>query len=72
MKIHLIIHQTVQGIITKLRISHIELRSDESIDIQQYNHGREVDKFVLELTDGIVKIKNTFVHVSLKKLNLLY
>lgn len=53
--------------INKLLISHIELRSDESIDIQQYNHGREVNKFVLKLTDEINKIKNAFVNVRLAK-----
>jgi ERCC4-related helicase len=56
--------QAVQNVINKLLISHIELRSDESIDIQQYNHGKEINKFVLPLNDEIVRIKNAFVEVK--------
>jgi ERCC4-related helicase len=52
-------------VINKLLVSHIELRSDESIDIQQYNHGREINKFVVKLSDEILKIKNAFVDVRL-------
>ena len=55
--------KAVQNVIDKLLISNIELRSDESIDIQQYNHGREVNKFVLPLTNEVLKIKNAFVNV---------
>jgi ERCC4-related helicase len=56
--------KAVQNVIDKLLVSHIELRSDESIDIQQYNHGRDVKKFVLGLSDELVKIKNAFTNVS--------
>jgi superfamily II RNA helicase len=55
--------KAVQNVIDKLLISNIELRSDESIDIQQYNHGREVNKFVLPLTNEVLKIKNAFANV---------
>lgn len=56
-------NQTVQSIIEKLKVSHIELRSDESIDIQQYNHTRKVDLHVLKLEDDMLKIKNAFLNV---------
>ena len=52
--------KTVQGIINSLLISHIELRSDDSIDIQKYNHGRIVDKFILKLEGELLNILNEF------------
>lgn len=63
--------QTVQSIIEKLKVSHIELRSDESIDIQQYNHTRKVDLHVLKLEDDMLKIKNAFLNVRCV-LNVLF
>ena len=61
----------MQNVIDKLLISNIELRSDESADIQQYNHSREVNKFVLKITDEILNIKNTFLEVYTSNLNVL-
>ncbi len=39
------------------------MRSDDSIDIQQYNHGRKVDKFILKLDGEILNILNAFLNV---------
>lgn len=55
--------KAVQNVISKLLISHIELRSDDSIDIQQYSNNRIVDKFVLPLNDEILKIRNAYYNV---------
>ncbi|RNA42368.1 Fanconi anemia group M [Brachionus plicatilis] len=52
--------KAVQNVINKLLISHIELRSDDSIDIQQYSNNRTVDKYVLSLSDEILKIRNAY------------
>ena len=61
--------KTVQGIIEKLQISHIELRSEDSADIVQYNHSRQVDVHVLKLDGDILLIKTAFTNVRyLKKL----
>ncbi|CAF0760948.1 unnamed protein product [Brachionus calyciflorus] len=64
-------NKAVQNVITKLLISHIELRSDESIDIQQYSNNREVNKFVLPLTDEILKIRNSYYNVMRSPLKRL-
>ncbi len=55
--------KTVQGIIDKLLISHIELRSDESADIQEYNHSRRVDVHVVRLEGELLGVREAFVEV---------
>lgn len=57
--------KAVQNVIDRLLISHIELRSDDSIDIQQYSNNRVVDKFVLPLNDDILKIRNAYYNVEI-------
>ena len=46
-------------------ISHIELRSEESIDVRQYVHQRKVDKVVVSLDGEIKEIRNAFLKVIL-------
>lgn len=55
--------KAIQEVINNLLISHIELRSDESIDIQKYNHDRQVDKFIMKLGGPLLEIKNSFIEV---------
>jgi len=49
--------------VTNLQIAHIELRSEESFDIQPYTHERKVDKIVVPLEGTILNIKNRFEKV---------
>jgi ATP-dependent DNA helicase MPH1 len=60
----LLLYLITANVIDKLLIAHIELRSDESIDVQQYNHSRQINKFVLKLSDDIIKMKDTFSNVN--------
>ena len=53
----------MQHIVTNLQIGHIELRSDDSFDIQQYIHERKVEKIVVPLEGDILDIKNRFQKV---------
>ena len=57
--------QAVQQVVTNLLISHIEIRSEEALDIQQYLHERKMEKIVVSLEGEILEIKNVFKRVSI-------
>ena len=46
-------------------ISHIELRSEESIDVRPYVHQRKVEKVVVSLDGEIKEIRNAFLKVTI-------
>ena len=46
-------------------ISHIELRSEESIDVRPFVHQRKIDKVVVSLDGEIKEIRNAFLKVML-------
>ena len=46
-------------------ISHVELRSEDSIDIKPYVFGRNVEKIVVPLSDELKKARSQFVQVLL-------
>lgn len=50
----------VQSVIDSLGISDIEIRTEESIDIRQYVHSREVDQVVLEPSDEMIRVQDLF------------
>ncbi|RDA85178.1 hypothetical protein CP532_2387 [Ophiocordyceps camponoti-leonardi (nom. inval.)] len=52
--------ETVQEIIDNLGISHCEIRTEESIDIQQYVHQRNVDPMVLDPSDEMNLVSELF------------
>ncbi|KXH33129.1 type III restriction enzyme [Colletotrichum salicis] len=52
--------ETVQEIIDNLGISHIEIRTEDSIDIRQYVHSRNVEQIVLDPSDEMCEIKELF------------
>ena len=62
--------QAVQQVVTNLQIGHIELRSEDSFDIQRFVHERRVEKIVVPLEGDILEIKNNFlsVHFLVSKL----
>lgn len=49
--------------VTNLQIAHIELRTEQSFDIQPYIHERKVEKIVVPLDGEILDIKNRFEKV---------
>ena len=55
--------QAVQQIIDNLMISHIEIRSEESIDIQKYVHDRKVEKIVVPMSQELKDARKTFLEV---------
>lgn len=52
--------ETVQEIIDNLGISHCEIRTEDSIDIRQYVHDRNIEQVVLDPSDEINLIGELF------------
>ncbi|OIW35270.1 P-loop containing nucleoside triphosphate hydrolase protein [Coniochaeta ligniaria NRRL 30616] len=52
--------ESVQQVIDSLGISHVEIRTEESIDIRQYVHSRKEDIVTLEPSDEILRIQELF------------
>lgn len=50
----------VQEVIDSLGISTVEIRTEESIDIRQYVHSRQVDQVVLEPSDEMMQVQDLF------------
>ena len=51
--------------VTNLQIGQIELRSEDSFDIQRYVHERRVEKFVVPFEGEILVVKTAFLKVLL-------
>lgn len=54
----------MQSVISNLLISHIELRSDDSPDIQAHSHQRSVDKVVVPLGDVLSVYQARYLQVG--------
>ncbi|EHK24843.1 uncharacterized protein TRIVIDRAFT_30360 [Trichoderma virens Gv29-8] len=52
--------ETVQEVIDNLGISHCEIRTEESLDIRQYVHQRNIDQIVLDPSDEMNLIGELF------------
>lgn len=52
--------ETVQEVVDNLGISHCEIRTEESIDIRQYVHQRNVEQVVLDPSDEMNLISELF------------
>ncbi|KAI1461685.1 P-loop containing nucleoside triphosphate hydrolase protein [Annulohypoxylon moriforme] len=52
--------ESVQEVIDSLGISHVEIRTEESIDIRQYVHSRDEDIVLLDPSDEMNHIKELF------------
>ncbi|EPS40996.1 hypothetical protein H072_5164 [Dactylellina haptotyla CBS 200.50] len=64
--------ESVQSVITSLGIARTEIRTEESLDIRQYIHQREIQLEKFPLTDEITMIRDQFskaLKPMLKKLN---
>uniref|UniRef100_A0ABM5FCA9 Fanconi anemia group M protein isoform X2 n=1 Tax=Pogona vitticeps TaxID=103695 RepID=A0ABM5FCA9_9SAUR len=55
--------KAVQQVITNLLISHIELCSEDSPDIQPYSYERQVEKCVVPLGKELGDIQNAYIQV---------
>ncbi|KAK6505432.1 3'-5' DNA helicase [Arthrobotrys musiformis] len=64
--------ESVQEVITSLGVARTEIRTEESIDIRQYIHQREIQLEKFPLTDEITMIRDLFgksLKPMLKRLN---
>ncbi|KAK2937622.1 Helicase superfamily 1/2, ATP-binding domain [Fusarium oxysporum f. sp. vasinfectum] len=52
--------ETVQEVIDNLGISHCEIRTEDSIDIRQYVHQRNIEQVVLDPSDEMVLVSELF------------
>ncbi|KAM7403196.1 hypothetical protein PAMA_003900 [Pampus argenteus] len=55
--------KSVQSVISNLLISHIELRSEESADIQAHSHQRSVEKLVVPLGEALAAQQARYLQV---------
>ncbi|XP_072171762.1 Fanconi anemia group M protein homolog isoform X2 [Diadema setosum] len=55
--------KAINQVLTNLLISHIEIRSEESIDIRQYVHERRVEKIVVPLGDELKLVKKQYMQI---------
>ncbi|XP_077319681.1 Fanconi anemia group M protein [Lithobates pipiens] len=55
--------KSVQQVVSNLLIGHIELRSEESPDIQPYSHERQLEKFVVPLGEELEAVQKSYLQV---------
>ncbi|XP_067847954.1 Fanconi anemia group M protein [Heptranchias perlo] len=55
--------KAVQQVLSNLMIAHIEVRSEDSLDIQPYSHQRHVEKFVVPLGTKLIAIQSLYLQV---------
>ncbi|KAH6666582.1 hypothetical protein B0J14DRAFT_705080 [Halenospora varia] len=63
--------EAVQEVIDGLEISKVEIRTEESMDIREYVHRRNIDQIVLDPSDEIIMIKELFTKVLQPLVNLV-
>ncbi|CAJ1073462.1 LOW QUALITY PROTEIN: Fanconi anemia group M protein [Xyrichtys novacula] len=63
--------KSVQSVISNLLISHIELRSEESPDIQAHSHQRSVEKMVVPLGEALSAQQARYIEVLEKFMSRL-
>lgn len=56
--------EAVQKVLANLMISHIELRTEDSPDITQYTHQRNLELMVVDVGPTIYRIKAKFVGIA--------
>ncbi|KAK3950691.1 ATP-dependent DNA helicase [Pseudoneurospora amorphoporcata] len=50
----------VQDVIDNLGISHVEIRTEESIDIRQYVHSRDINTITFDPSDEMMEVRDLF------------
>ncbi|XP_043214863.1 Fanconi anemia group M protein-like [Amphibalanus amphitrite] len=55
--------KAVIQVLTNLLISRVEVRSEESPDVTPYTHGRQLEKIVVPLGDGLKAVRDKYMQV---------
>ncbi|KAJ2848912.1 3'-5' DNA helicase [Coemansia brasiliensis] len=61
----------VNDIVQRLHIAHIFLRTEESIDVVPYIHGRQIEEMVIDLPPWLVAARDCLAMVIQRSINLL-
>lgn len=48
----------VQTIIDSLHLSHIEIRDENSLDLQKYKHKKHTSQHIIKMTDDLLRIRD--------------
>ena len=48
----------VQAIIDSLHLSHIEIRDENSLDLQKYRHKKHTSQHIIKMTDDLLRIRD--------------
>ncbi|KAJ2102837.1 3'-5' DNA helicase [Coemansia sp. S142-1] len=62
---------SVKEIVQRLHIAHIFLRTEESLDVVPYIHGRLVDEVVVELPPWLLAARDRLADVITRSINIL-
>ncbi|KAJ2862272.1 3'-5' DNA helicase [Coemansia aciculifera] len=62
---------SVKEIVQRLHIAHIFLRTEESLDVVPYIHGRLVDEVVVELPPWLLAARDRLADVIMRSINIL-
>ncbi|KAJ2776486.1 3'-5' DNA helicase [Coemansia interrupta] len=63
--------EAVKEIVTQLHVSHIFIRTEESMDVVPYIHGRRIEEMVIDMPPWLVAARNTLADVLRRSANLL-
>ncbi|KAH9914949.1 P-loop containing nucleoside triphosphate hydrolase protein, partial [Fomitopsis serialis] len=55
--------EATQGIVDCLHISHIEARDEESLDIRNYVHKKEITKHLIPMSGDILKLRDLLIKI---------
>ncbi|KAH9937493.1 uncharacterized protein B0H18DRAFT_1081663 [Fomitopsis serialis] len=55
--------EAAQAIVNCLHISHIEIRDEESIDIRNYIHKKEIAKHLIPMSEDILKLRDLLIKI---------
>ncbi|KAJ2906735.1 3'-5' DNA helicase, partial [Coemansia aciculifera] len=62
---------SVKEIVQRLHVSHIFLRTEESLDVAPYIHGRRIEEVLVELPPWLVAARDRLADVISRSLNIL-
>ncbi|KAJ1812318.1 3'-5' DNA helicase, partial [Coemansia sp. RSA 2598] len=63
--------EAVNQIVRQLHVSHVFIRTEESMDVVPYIHGRRIEEMVVELPPWLVAARTTLAAVIRRSANLL-
>ncbi|KAG2160089.1 uncharacterized protein EDB93DRAFT_1113395 [Suillus bovinus] len=57
--------EAIQSIVDSLHISHIEIRDENSIDLREYMHKKEIKQHIIKMTDDVLKAQELLKEVMI-------